>query len=136
MRVVTASDDGKKTGFVIVRKTSDAGDNGKKSRLTLAYEKSGYYRDNRKIKGERLRLTGSKKCGCPFLLRGEKLPTNDEWMLHVLCGVHNHPSAEYLEGHSFAGRLSKEETSLLVDMSKSMLATKRDIGYIETKGCL
>ncbi|XP_028075130.1 protein FAR1-RELATED SEQUENCE 3-like [Camellia sinensis] len=76
------------------------------------------------MKGERLRLTGSKKCGCPFLLRGEKLPTNDEWMLHVLCGVHNHPSAEHLEGHSFAGRLSKEETSLLVDMSKSMVRPK------------
>ncbi|KAL7233194.1 hypothetical protein ACSBR1_016928 [Camellia fascicularis] len=28
---------------------------------------------------------------------------------------------EYLEGHSYAGRLSREETSLLVDMSKSMV---------------
>ncbi|XP_028113750.1 uncharacterized protein LOC114311783 [Camellia sinensis] len=28
---------------------------------------------------------------------------------------------EYLEGHSYAGRLSHEETSLLVDMSKSMV---------------
>ncbi|XP_028102457.1 uncharacterized protein LOC114301693 [Camellia sinensis] len=46
-------------------------------------------------------------------------------MLHVLCGVHNHPSAEHLEGHSFANGLSKEETSLLVDMSKSMVRLKK-----------
>ncbi|XP_028077726.1 protein FAR1-RELATED SEQUENCE 5-like [Camellia sinensis] len=59
-----------------------------------------------------------------LLLRGEKLPTNDKWILYVLCGVHNYPSAEHLEGHSFAGRLSKEETSLLVDMSKSMVRPK------------
>ncbi|XP_028092013.1 uncharacterized protein LOC114292293 [Camellia sinensis] len=116
-----ASDVGRKTGFVIVVKTSDAGDNDRKPRLTFACEKSGYYRDNRKIKGELLRLTDSKKCGCPFLLREEKLPTNDEWMLHILSGVHNHPSAEHFEEHSFAGRLAKEETSLLVDMSKSMV---------------
>ncbi|XP_028097183.1 uncharacterized protein LOC114297035 [Camellia sinensis] len=51
---------------------------------------------------------------------GKKLATNDDWILIVVCGVHNHPAAEYLEGHSYAGRLSYEETSLLVDMSKSM----------------
>ncbi|XP_028051671.1 uncharacterized protein LOC114256255 [Camellia sinensis] len=57
-------------------------------------------------------------------IKGEKLPTNDKWMLHVLCGVHNHSSAEHLEGHSFAGRLFKEKTSLLVDMSKSIVRSK------------
>ena len=35
--------------------------------------------------------------------------------------MHNHPAVEYFEGHSYAGRLSHEETSLLVDMSKSMV---------------
>ncbi|KAL7182043.1 hypothetical protein ACSBR1_040876 [Camellia fascicularis] len=47
--------------------------------------------------------------------------TNDDWILIVVCGVHNHSAAEYLEGHTYAGRLSHEETSLLVDMSKSMV---------------
>ncbi|XP_028072522.1 uncharacterized protein LOC114274748 [Camellia sinensis] len=47
--------------------------------------------------------------------------TNDDWTLTVICGVHNHPNAVCLEGHSYAGRLSFKETYLLVDMSKSML---------------
>ncbi|KAL7228955.1 hypothetical protein ACSBR2_007619 [Camellia fascicularis] len=52
---------------------------------------------------------------------GKKLATNDDWILMVVCGVYNLPVAEYLEGHSYARRLSHEETSLLVDMSKSMV---------------
>lgn len=62
---------------------------------------------------------GTKKCECPFRLKGKKLPTDDDWMLEVVCGVHNHSAANHLEGHSFAGRLSEEEYSLLKDMSKS-----------------
>ncbi|XP_028098245.1 uncharacterized protein LOC114297967 [Camellia sinensis] len=46
---------------------------------------------------------------------------NDDWMVDVACGTHNHAPAKYFEGHSFTGRLSKEEISLLVDMSKSIV---------------
>ncbi|XP_028122750.1 uncharacterized protein LOC114319884 [Camellia sinensis] len=52
---------------------------------------------------------------------GKKLAINDDWILIVVCGVHNHPAVEYLKGHSYAGRLSHEKTFLLVDMSKSMV---------------
>ena len=45
-------------------------------------------------------------------------------MLKVMRGVHNHPIAKHLEGHSFVGRLIIEETSILVDMSKSMVRPK------------
>lgn len=45
-------------------------------------------------------------------------------MLQVVCGVHNHPAADFLEGHSYARRLTKKETKLLVDMSKSMVRPK------------
>lgn len=71
-------------------------------------------------------MPGSKKCGCLFKLKGKKLPTNDDWILLVVCGVHNHSAAVHLEGHSYSGRLSQEETSLLVDMSKSKVKP-RDI---------
>ncbi|KAL7263471.1 hypothetical protein ACSBR1_001595 [Camellia fascicularis] len=112
-------------GLVIVVKKSDvSGTHRKKPRLTLACERSGYYRDTRKNtrpKGKKLKLTGTKKCDCPFLLKAIKLDTNDDWTLIVICGVHNHPVAVCLEGHSYSGRLSHEETSLLVDMSKSMV---------------
>ncbi|KAF5949417.1 hypothetical protein HYC85_011410 [Camellia sinensis] len=56
-----ASDVEKKTKFVIIIMTLDARDNGKKLRLTLACKRSGYYKENRKIKGEQLKLTDSKK---------------------------------------------------------------------------
>ena len=44
----------------------------------------------------------------------------------MVCGVHNHPNVQHLEGHSFAGRLSAEEINVLIDMSKS-LAKPRNI---------
>eukprot|EP00268_Persea_americana_P034804 TRINITY_DN3440_c2_g1_i6.p1 TRINITY_DN3440_c2_g1~~TRINITY_DN3440_c2_g1_i6.p1 ORF type:complete len:952 (-),score=86.58 TRINITY_DN3440_c2_g1_i6:87-2942(-) len=124
-----ARDVGRRNGFVIVIKTSNAGGHGKKPRLTLVCERSGYYRDTRKKREvntkKKMKLLGSKKCGCPFSLQGINLGTNDDWMLHVVCGVHNHPVADFLEGHSFVGRLAEEETSLLADMSKSMARPKK-----------
>ena len=45
-------------------------------------------------------------------------------MLLVVCGVHNLLAADFLEGHSYVARLTKEENLLLVDMSKSMARPK------------
>ncbi|XP_028053397.1 uncharacterized protein LOC114257791 [Camellia sinensis] len=53
------------------------------------------------------KLTGTKKCGCPFNLRTHKLVEDDDWILEVVCGMHNNPPVEHLEGHSYAGRLSE-----------------------------
>ena len=66
-------------------------------------------------------VAGTKKCGCPFSLKGKKLPNDDDWCLKVFCGVHNHPAVDYIKGHSYVRRLSKEETSLLIDTSKSLV---------------
>ena len=71
-------------------------------------------------------VLGSKKCRWLFELKSKKLPTDDDWILLVVCGVHNHSVTDHLEGHSYAGRLSQEETSLLVDMSMSRVKP-RDI---------
>ena len=49
-------------------------------------------------------------------------------MILVVWGVHNHLASEYLERHSFAGRLSEEEERFVVDMSKS-LVRPRDISH-------
>lgn len=71
-------------------------------------------------------VSSSKKCRCLFELKGKKLPTDDDWILLVVCGVHNHSAAVHLEGHSYTGRLFQEVKSLLVDMSKSRVKL-RDI---------
>ncbi|XP_028086371.1 uncharacterized protein LOC114287276 [Camellia sinensis] len=116
-------DIGRANGFVIVIRTSDYGGGIKRLRIYLACERSGKYRSRKKLKDgskDLLKQTGTKKCECPFDLKAYKLKTNDEWILNVVCRLHNHPAAEHLQGHSSAGRLSANEKSLLVDMSKSL----------------
>ena len=54
------------------------------------------------LKDEDRRNFGTKKCGCPFQLKGKKLATDDDWILTVVIGVHNHTTVGHLEGHSFA----------------------------------
>ncbi|RWR79687.1 2-succinylbenzoate--CoA ligase, chloroplastic/peroxisomal isoform X2 [Cinnamomum micranthum f. kanehirae] len=100
----------RKNSFVIVIKVSNAAQVGVKARVLLACERSGQYRHEQGQKQKRIKQIGLKKCGCPFALRGKKLESNDDWMLEVVCGMHNHSASEHLEGHSFAGRLSDEET--------------------------
>ncbi|XP_028093579.1 uncharacterized protein LOC114293667 [Camellia sinensis] len=74
--------------FVTHEKSDGGGIRGRKPKLSLAYKRSGSYRDTRKNN-----RPNTKKAR----------------------------STEYLEGHSYAGRLSHEETYLFVDMSKSMV---------------
>ncbi|XP_028103953.1 uncharacterized protein LOC114303001 [Camellia sinensis] len=108
-------DIGKVNGFVIVIRTSDYGSGIKRPRIYLACEQSGKYRSCKKLQDgskDLLRQTGTKKCECPFDLKAYKLKTNNKWILNVVCGLYNHPVAEHLQGHSYAGRLSANEKSL------------------------
>ncbi|KAK9943777.1 hypothetical protein M0R45_009374 [Rubus argutus] len=122
-----ACEAGKRNGFVVVTVRSDLGGKSLKPRVTLGCERGGklkVHKDRFDKDGKQRCGTGSKKCGCPFTLKGEKLATDDGWMLKVVCGVHNHALTEPLEGHSYAGKLSEEETSLLIDLSKSFVRPK------------
>ena len=42
-------------------------------------------------------------------------------MVKLICGVHNHEMTKSLVGHPYAGRLTKDEKIVVVDMTKSML---------------
>ena len=104
-------DAGKKHGLVIVIKTSDAGGDGRKPRIVFSCARNGSYKSPSKV-FERKNLnkaTETKKCSCPFALKGRKLATDDDCMLTVVCGVHNHLNAQHLEGHLYDGRLFNEE---------------------------
>ncbi|KAL7246182.1 hypothetical protein ACSBR2_001335 [Camellia fascicularis] len=57
-------------------------------------------------------------------------------MVDVACGMHNYAPAKHFEGHSFARRLFEEETSLLVDMSKSMVRPKEILVTLKQKDAL
>jgi len=83
-------------------------------------------RELTEIKMRRLKIKegqGSKKCGCPFLLKGKELSNTTGWVLMIVC---NHYRAENLEGHSFICRLSEEEEKLVINLSKT-LVRPRDI---------
>ncbi|CAL2261670.1 unnamed protein product [Prunus armeniaca] len=130
---------GKMNNIVIVIKRSDYRGKGKmRPRVILACERSGNYKSCESSETTDIRSdansdmkkcardTGTKKYGCPFLLKGVNIGDGNDWNLVVVYRVHNHPISEYLQGHSFVERLSEEENALLVDMSKS-LVKPRDI---------
>ncbi|KAM6555829.1 hypothetical protein CsatB_002848 [Cannabis sativa] len=129
-------DKGKQHGIIIVIKRSDSGES-RKARIKFACERSGSYRQHMKtIEGKKRKIdrrTSTKKCGCPFLLSAQKLATADDWTLTVVCGFHNHSIAKHLEGHSFAGGLTLEETKILVDMSKCNIMPREILAVIKEK---
>ncbi|CAN6583859.1 unnamed protein product [Malus baccata var. baccata] len=117
-----ARERGHSIGLVIIIKNSDTGGVGsKKPRIKLGCERGGIYkrRIDESVQKKRRKRSGTKKCGCPFLLKGVSLGDDDEWKLEVICGVHNHHAEK-----SNTRRLSEEEKAVLVDMSKSSAKPK------------
>ncbi|KAH6757617.1 hypothetical protein C2S51_038765 [Perilla frutescens var. frutescens] len=113
-------------GIVVIVRRSDAGSDTRNPRLVLSCERDRYPRvikkkppterdyiqqnldddevsdEEKERKNSRTssRETGSKRIGCLFRLKGQYLPECNQWMLEVVGGVHNHPQAQYLEGHA------------------------------------
>lgn len=134
--VAWARDIGKRLGYVIIILSSQSQNGGRKARLRLGCERSGAYKPSKNIKKtDRVSRskTGTKKTGCPFMLQGQKLENEDDWLVKIVCAYHNHPPAEQLEGHSFAGRLTKDEESLLFDMSANMIKPRNILMTLKTK---
>ncbi|KAG5554361.1 hypothetical protein RHGRI_012026 [Rhododendron griersonianum] len=78
-----------------------------------------------------VRSTGTKKCECPFELKAVK--GNDGWTVSVHKGTHNHPPAVYLEGHSYAGRLSAEQTSTVVNLSIALVKPREILTLLKVQ---
>ncbi|KAL5137301.1 Protein FAR1-RELATED SEQUENCE 5 [Glycine soja] len=111
-------------GFVamIMRSDTDTGSRGRSSFVLIGCERSGTYKCRNK---EFVRKdTGSRKCGCPFRLRGKPVHGGEGWMVKLICGIHNHELAKSLVGHPYAGRLTKDEKKIIADMTKSMVKPK------------
>ncbi|KAI5680529.1 hypothetical protein M9H77_01756 [Catharanthus roseus] len=54
-------------------------------------------------------LYGTKKCGCPFKLKGKQIATSENRQLFVHDGRHNHAIGFYNHGQAQAGRLTEEQ---------------------------
>ncbi|KAI5666575.1 hypothetical protein M9H77_16428 [Catharanthus roseus] len=52
---------------------------------------------------------GTRKCGCPFKLKGDQMATSEKWQLFVHDGRHNHKIVVYNHGHAQAARLTEEQ---------------------------
>ncbi|KAH1205616.1 hypothetical protein GmHk_16G046280 [Glycine max] len=80
---------------------------------------SGQYRSRKKDFVRR--DTGSRKCGCLFKLHGKPVVEGQGWMLKLMCGSHNLELVKSLVGHPYVGRLTKDEKTIITDMTKSMV---------------
>ncbi|KAL5165118.1 Protein FAR1-RELATED SEQUENCE 5 [Glycine soja] len=108
-------------GFVavIIRSGTNTSSRGRTSFVLIGCKRSGEYRCRKK---EFVRRDiGTRKCGCPFKLRGKPLVGGQGWMVKLMCGIHNHELAKSLVGHPYASRLTKAKKTLIADMTKSMV---------------
>ncbi|KAL7154829.1 hypothetical protein ABFS83_03G029800 [Erythranthe nasuta] len=112
----------------------------KRPYVVLVCERAGVYR-GRKVpgqddKGKGKRQTWSKKCECPFELKGQKIGMDDEevgWVLTVECSSHNHSDFENFQGHLYAGRLTSEEMALVEDLSNALVKPKAILSSLKLK---
>ena len=88
----------------------------------MGCERSGNYRAYKKDLVPT--VTSSRKCDCPFKLRAKPSPSGEGWIVKLICGSHNHILAKSFSGHSYPGRLTADEKTLLADMIKSMVKPK------------
>ncbi|KAK9109153.1 hypothetical protein Sjap_017213 [Stephania japonica] len=76
--------------------------------------------------------TGTKKCQCPFLIQLKEHP-DSYWYVSVVCGMHNHNSANFLERHSYAGRLTQDEAAILDQMSKANVRPRQILNTLKQR---
>ncbi|KAL5153296.1 PKS-NRPS hybrid synthetase [Glycine soja] len=106
-------------GFVavIMRCDTYTGSRGRTSFVLIGCERSGKYKCRKK---EFVRRdTGTRKCGCPFKIRGKPVHGGEGWTVKQICGIHNHELAKTLVGHPYARRLTDDEKNIIADITKS-----------------
>ncbi|KAL5133742.1 hypothetical protein HKD37_03G007029 [Glycine soja] len=89
-------------GFVavIMRSDTETGSRGRSSFVLIGCERSGTYNCCKSflVTGNRLhplcrnkefvrKDTRSRKCGCPFRLRGKPVHGGEGWMVKLICGI-------------------------------------------------
>ncbi|KAI5667048.1 hypothetical protein M9H77_16901 [Catharanthus roseus] len=96
--------------------------------ITLACERGGSVKKYKKpivdneeeeIPKKRRGPYGTKKCGCPFKLKGEQMATSENWQLFIHNGRHNHKIVVYSHGHAQAARLTEEQLQQTEQFKKS-----------------
>ena len=119
-----------KLGFGVVIGRSDNGTDRRNAFVTLTCERGGKYMP--RIRNFKREDTGSRKCECPFKLRGYMLASN-KWKFNVLCGLHNHDLSLKLAGHPIACRLLPDEKTCVSDMTLNLVPPKNILATLKRK---
>ncbi|XP_058780723.1 protein FAR1-RELATED SEQUENCE 5-like [Vicia villosa] len=117
-------------GFDVVIGISNNGLERRNVFVTMLCERSGkYHIPLRKFKRDD---TGSRKCECPFKIRGYMLATK-KWKFSVICGLHNHELYSKLQGHPSVCRLKPEENTCISDMILNFVQPKNILATLKWK---
>jgi hypothetical protein len=109
---------------------SDNGSHKRKRFFILGCERGGEYKEpKRKLKKDD---TATRKCKCPFRLRGYFL-ASQVWSLSVVCGDHNHEMTKNLEGHMLAGRLKPEEKERVHELTRNLVPPKNILSTLKER---
>ncbi|GAB2275172.1 hypothetical protein Dimus_009933 [Dionaea muscipula] len=121
---------GRQHGFVVVIDKSAHGNGNKLPKCTLICDRGGKYRPPKYLlPGQTLQKnTETKKCDCPFALRGVPIPLRSApippegimWGVLVVRGYHNHEPTQYLKGHEYPSRLKPDEKQFVLDLADNI----------------
>ncbi|KAK9049399.1 hypothetical protein SSX86_031634 [Deinandra increscens subsp. villosa] len=100
---------GRENGYALNRRRSNPNKLlGKVGKGWIKCDRSGKLESIAKVK-----KTGSKKCGCPFMLYGVYNGFHAGYEVEIECDSHNHRPSQHLEAHAYARRLRPQEDCLV-----------------------
>ena len=79
---------------MIIRSDTNTGSRGRTSFVLIDCKRSDKYRCRKKEFV--IRDTVTRKCGCPFKLRGKPVVGGQGWMMKLICEIHNHELSKSL----------------------------------------
>ncbi|KAI5657182.1 hypothetical protein M9H77_25975 [Catharanthus roseus] len=104
--------------YLIVTRYLSSRTSDRRPYVTLGFERGGENKSRTKLgvddKEEEVQVKRqgpykTKKCGCPFKLKGEQMTTCENWQLFVYDGRHNHAIGVYTHGHAQTAKLTEEQ---------------------------
>ncbi|KAI5671293.1 hypothetical protein M9H77_11657 [Catharanthus roseus] len=114
--------------------------------VTLGCERGGANKPRKKpivddeeeeVQVKRRRPYETKKCGCPFKLKGEQMVMCENWQVFVHDGRHNHAIGVYTHGHAQAAKLTKEQLIQTEQFRKSHVPPRNILRFFREQnvGC-
>ncbi|KAI5652756.1 hypothetical protein M9H77_29943 [Catharanthus roseus] len=80
---------------------------------------------------------GTKKCNCPFKLKGEQMVMCENWQVFLHDERHNYAIGVYTHGHAQAAKLTKEQLIQIEQFRKSYVPSRNILRFFREQnvGC-